>query len=424
MKWFGIDVERLSALAGGFSRLEDAIGRIGPLHDADGDRMRNEAHRLARDAIDTARRVLVEFTIGSLAARWFDEWGGEFSGWWVERHVSESTEADHVLSRVVDHPEMAGVFVDRLSNPEALVHGTNDTETLDRFWTSVTDPANVPEDVAIRRIRTLLLGLFADRYWENVPATRIEDPTMKTRHTLMMASVATAIASWQLNIPGMLGEIGSTTRDGRGFLERLAPEQIVAAEMRAELPAAFARTLEFLPERKHEQAHFIAALGFASGTILTGMQSWTMSEMATNLRLIREVGNILSLVPGPYLLTTVPASTMTLVMPSETRHVGLTDSELLDLHRLRIELANATANAFLDIEVAAGRHVRGSTEYSDELLYDMMTLRWAFDAPFERGRLWRALDGYYDIEVLEKDVVDDPSKWLEILDRNHITQAN
>lgn len=424
MRWYGIDSERLSRLLRRLDELESAIAGIGSLHDSDGDRLRDEARRLASESADTARRVLVEFTVGTLSARWFAEWGGEYAGWWVERHVFTTTRADVVLRDMLEHPERAGAFVDDLTNPEALVHGVNDFDALKRFWEMVTDPEMVPEDVAMSRIRTLLRGLFAERYWENVPATRIEDPTMKTRNALLVSAVATAIASWQLNLPGMLGEIGTASEEGREALIRLAEHEQITAEMRALLPEVFARSLDHFPARRPDQARFISALGRASGMVLTGMQTWTIEEMKINLGVLRELGEIVSLVPGPYLATTVPSAAMSFVFPSEPPPTSLTDAELLEINQLRVDMANAASNAMLEREIAAGRHRRGSTDYSDDLLYDMMTIRWAFDGPFERGRLWRELDVYHDVENLEEDVVAEPERWLEIIEEEHVTQPD
>lgn len=424
MKWFGIDSERLARMSKRLDELADAIAMIGPLHDPHGDRMRDEAHRLATEAVAASRRVLVEFTIGTLSARWFANWGGEFAGWWVERHVAETTEADRLVRRLLENPELAGVFVDHLTTPEALVHGVNDFDALRRLWTSVTDPATVPEDVAVSRIRTLLLGLFAERYWENVPATRIEDPTMKTRHALMLAAVAPAIATWQLNLPGLLGEIGSSSRDGRAFLAHISSRETIAAEMRAVLPEALERTLDHMPADQREQDDFFGGLGYAVGAILDGMQSWTTQEMSFNLGLLREVGNLISLVPGPYLVTSVPSTTLTLVMPSRQVESDLTDAEKLELHGLRVDLANAAANHYLESEILAGRHERGSTDYSESLMSRMVTIRWAIDAPYERGALWRSLDEYYEFELLERAIAVDPSKWSEIIDRDHFVEPD
>lgn len=422
MRWFGIDSERLGRLVRRLGDLEVAIAGIGPLDDSDGDRLRLEARRLVSESADTARRVLVEFTVGTLSAHWFAEWGREDAGWWVERHVFATTRADAVLRDLLENPDRAGVFVDHLTNPEALVHGVNDFVTLKRFWELVIDPATVPEDVAMSRIRTLLRGLFAERYWENVPAVRIEDPTMKTRNALLISAVATAIASWQLNLPGMLGEIGTTSEEGREVLIRLSEHERITAEMRALLPEVFARSLDHFPDRRPGQALFISGLGQASGMLLTGMQTWTTEEMKINLGVLRELGDILSLFPGPYLTTTVPSVALSFVYPSKPPPTSLTDAELLEINQLRIDLANATSNAMLEREIAAGRHERGSTDYSEDLLYDMMTIRWAFDAPYERGRLWRELDEYYHIENLEELVVAEPERWLELIHENHITQ--
>lgn len=424
MKWFGIDVARLGPMMTRLTELDDAIAAIGPLHDTLGDQLRNEARRLAGEGAAAARRVLVEFTIGSLSARWFGQWGDEFAGWWVERHVYEETEADRVLQRLLEHPEMAGVFVDQLTTPEALVHGVTDFDALRRFWVLVTDPATVPENVAVSRIRLLLQGLFAERYWENVPATRIEDPNMKTRNAMMLAAVAPAIAAWQLNLPGMLGDIGSSSAEGRAFLEHLSSREVLAAEMRALLPEVFDRSLADMPEDWHAQIDFFGALGYATGAILSGMQSWTAEELSFNLDLLREVANVISLVPGPYTVTSVPSTTLTLMAPSRPADDDLTDEEKLEIHGLRVDLANAAAEAHLEGEIAAGRHERGSTNYSEELLGRMMTIRWAIDAPFDRGRLWRSLDEYYDFELLERSVVADPSKWSEIIDRDHFVEPD
>lgn len=424
MKWFGIDSERLSRLIASLHELERSIAAIGPLHDPDGDRMRDEARRLASEGSATARRVLVEFTVGALSARWFGEWGGEFSGWWVERHVVETTEADRVVQRLLENPESAGVFVDHLTTPEALVHGVNDFDALQRFWTSVTDPATVPQDVAVSRIRTLLIGLFAEPYWENVPATRIEDPTMKTRKALLLAAVAPAIATWQLNLPGMLGEIGSSSEEGRIFLDHISSRETIAAEMRAYLPEVFDRTLEYLPEDHLEQLNFFGAIGYATGAVLNGMQSWTAEEMSFNLRVLREVGNLISLFPGPYLVTTVPSTALSLIAPSQILDPDLSDEEKLEIYRLRIRLANAAANRYLDHEIEAGRHPRGSTDYSDDLIRQMLSIRWILDAPFDRARLWRSLDEYYYVEQIEESVAADPSNWSEIIEREFFVKAD
>lgn len=425
MKWMGVDTERLTHLFRHLVELEHAIAAIGPLDDPHGDRMRDEARRLAADGAVTARRVLVEFTVGSLSARWFDQWGDEFAGWWVERHVFETTAADRLLQRLLAHPEMAGVFVDHLTRPEALVHGVNDHDALQRFWALVTDPATVPEDVAVSRIRTLLLGLFAEPYWENVPATRIEDPTMKTRNALLFAAVAPAIAAWQLNLPGMLGEIGSSTEEGRVFLDHISSREELAAEMRAYLPVVFDRTLEFMPSDRTEQHLFFSALGYATSGILGGLRSWTREELALNLDLLREVGNLLSFVPGPYVVTTVPTTMLTMISPSHAAIThGLSDAEKIELHRLKVGLANAAARAFVEGEVAAGRHEEGSTELSDDLLGDVMTIRWTIDSPYERGVLWRSFDEYYEYRNPEKAVSLDPDNWSEIFDRDQFVKPD
>jgi hypothetical protein len=424
MKWLGVDVERLGPLMTRLAHLQDAIAAIGPLHDPHGDRMRDEAQRLAAEGVATARRVLVEFTIGSLSARWFGQWGDEFAGWWVERHVFEETEADRVLRRLLEHPEMAGVFVDQLTTPEALVHGVNDFDALQRFWTLVTDPATVPDDIAVSRVRTLLIGLFAEPYWENVPATRIEDPHMNTHRALMLAAVAPAIAMWQLNLPGMLGEIGSSSEEGRIFLDHISSRETIAAEMRAYLPEVFDRTLEYFPDDPVDQSNFFGAIGYAAGAIISGMQSWTAEEMSFNLRVLHEVGNLVSLVPGPYLVTSVPATTLSLIAPSQVPTDDLTDEEKLELYRLRVRLANAAANHYLEYETVAGRHERGSTDYSPELIRQMLTIRWILDSPFDRGRLWRSLDDFYYVEQVEKSVAADPSNWSEIIERDHFVKAD
>jgi hypothetical protein len=424
VKWLGIDSERLAQMSTRLDRLAGAIGSIGSLNDEHGDRMRDEARALATEAVVTARRVLVEFADGSLSARRFDEWGGEFAGWWVERHIFPTTEADRVVRELLENPEMAGVFVDRLTRPEALVHGVNDIDALRRLWTLVTDPATVPVDVAVSRIRTLLLGLFAETYWENVPATRIEDPTMKTRNAMMLAALAPIVALWQLNLPGMLGEIGDSSEEGRVFLQLIMSREALASEMRAHLPEAFDRTLESMPEDRFEQDMFFGALGYSVGAIISGMQSWTKEELAFNLQLLREVGNLISLVPSPYYATSIPSAAITLLAPSEVDDSDLTDEELLELHDLRVELANAASNHYLEHEIRAGRHVRGSTDYSLDLLSRMLHIRWAIDSPVERGRVWRELDDYYEFELIERAVVENPSQWLEIIDRDHFVEPD
>jgi hypothetical protein len=424
MRWFGIDSERLARMSARLDDLQDAIGLIGPLHDVHGDRMREEARTLAADAVVTARRVLVEFADGLLAASRFGEWGDEFAGWWVERHVDATTEADRVVRHLLEHPETAGVFIDRLTRPEALVHGVNDIDALRRLWALVTDPATVPEDVAVSRIRTLLLGLFAETYWENVPATRIEDPTMKTRNALVLTALAPIIAAWQLNLPGLLGEIGESSEEGRIFLHHIMSREALASALRDHLPEAVDRTLDSMPEDRFEQDMFFGALGYSVGAIISGMQSWTAEELAFNLELIREVGNLISLVPSPYFATSIPSAAITLLAPSEIDDSDLTDEEILELHGLRVDLANAASNRFLEHEIAAGRHVRGSTDYSPELLSRMVNIRWAIDAPVERGRVWRELDECYEFELIERSVAENPSQWLEIIDRDHFVEPD
>lgn len=424
MRWYGVDTERLFRFAAHLAELEHAIVAIGPVNDVHGDRMRDEARRLAAEGAATARSVFVEFERGSWAAHQHDRWGDEFAGWWVERHVFEHTEVDQLLRELLDHPERAGVFVDRLTTPDALIHGVNDFDALERFWRMVTDPATVPPEIAMPRIRTLLRGLFAERYWENVPATRIEDPTMKTRNKLMIAALATSLAAWQLNVPGMLGAIGSTDPEGRKFVEQMVAEETIAAEMRLALPEVFERTLENFPKVKPDQALFIGGLGFAAGALLTNMASWTPDEMARNLQIVREAADVFALIPSPYGLTTLPSLATTLVMPARMRTSPLTDGELLQLNQLRITLANATANALLDLEIAAGNHVRGSKHYSAELLFDLIAIRWAFDSPFLRGGIWMNLSEYFDIEALKGAALHDPTRVSETLHRHDIAQPH
>ena len=191
--------------------------------------------------------------------------------WWNRATTSPSTPIDDLMPIIIGNTEardslLSRAFLEDSSRVAALLFGSTNFASIERFWLAATSPDSTDPTIARFRIESVARAIFDE------PTVRpafsgasLNVDELHRRRDELRALLGAMAAPWQLHFTGLCDLWGGDREEGLLLLRRIAADRRAAEELALGLEGALIRAFATLPDTHDERMQHIDDVAFAIG---------------------------------------------------------------------------------------------------------------------------------------------------------------